>query len=233
MLAAQDTFPPRAAGHLFWTKSMKGAVSAFVFTGLIGVAAPATATIPCTATILHSFTTNPNNFPSGSRYFPVGSEFHKRGEKYIYITAFEHKGDISVFCAHGSYCIPAKIKIRRELVPTLKLDNCVVDFRHPNYFYGITSYELKIIRNRFSTRELRRLDLENALQRYGIRSDRIEQYGQAYAKYPNTQCGLLARRVMRGDRRAIIAMKRDVGPEGKILNPCLQVLVDSPDPDVS
>ncbi|WP_066681550.1 MULTISPECIES: hypothetical protein [unclassified Sphingomonas] len=186
---------------------------------LVGLAAlaaftgEARAAEPCTATILQN----------GSALIYGGTVRFEKGRKFERVTQYRIEKTGAVFCSKGGACLPEKTKVGDAEVSALALDNCYVDFRHPYSADGAKIYELKIVRSRFSERELRRIDAHEAFRRRGVEWTRIDQYAQAYADHPDSACGQLTRRVMRGERSAILTMNKDIDRDGNVINPCIQV----------
>ncbi|WP_299421414.1 hypothetical protein [Sphingomonas bacterium] len=147
-----------------------------------------------------------------------------KGQTFQFVTQYwQSKTGVRYFCSHGGGCYLAEARVNGVRVPVVALDNCRIDYSDPYKFEDGTLYSLTPIRSKFSARDLRQWDATEAFYKYKVQYDRIDQYAVAYANNPRSACAKLTRRVMRGDRRAIRAMNKDIDAEGNVVNPCIWV----------
>lgn len=116
----------------------------------------------------------------------------KKGETIDAVTQYRIEDGVAQFCSHGGYCYPRYIYKNGRKVEALKLTNC-----------KIVNGEVVVDRSKNSPKKLKYEDLTNKFLKMGACSYCADNIAQHVRKKPNGQCGVIAKRALKGDYQAI------------------------------
>lgn len=173
------------------------AIIAATAVSLAFASAVANAADSCTATVL-------TNIPKSGMGYAA-----KRGEKITAVTQYMKTEGRWYYCAHGGGCYSAFVKVRGKPAKAIRLDNCLVDFRHVDASYGDVIYYTQIDRSLNSTATLRLDDVDNRLLDLGLCSACAGTAAYEYVHHPKSACANLTRQALEGNPVAIRRLRDD------------------------
>jgi hypothetical protein len=151
----------------------------------------------CTATALV-------NIPEA----PMGNSALK-GEQISAVTQYTKSDGRWYYCSHGGGCYSAYVTVRGKAVKAIRLNNCTVDFKHPDSSDGDVIYYTQIDRSRTAPLAFRLDDIDNRLLELGLCNACAGTAAYEYVHRPKSPCANLTRQALEGNPVAIRRLLAD------------------------